>query len=228
MRPSRPVPAAVNASVCVRVGTSAHPTKDALISLIVALPVLMHGWRTIPATMTRYRRITAGSTFFFTIVTYRRRPILCNDAVRAALRQAIHDVRVKRPFSLDALVLLPDHLHCIWTLPDGDSDYSTRWSQIKALVSLACPDQHDGTPLLSRLARARREAGVWQRRFWEHRIRDEADLERHVDYIHYNPVRHGHAAHAGDWPFSTFWRYAREGIYSADWGGVPELGDIGE
>jgi putative transposase len=178
--------------------------------------------------MTRYRRTPAGSTFFFTVVTYRRRPILCDDAVRAALRQAMHAVRVARPFAIDALVLLPDHLHAIWTLPDGDSDYSTRWSQIKALVSLACQDHHDGTPLLSVSARRRREAGIWQRRFWEHRIRDEVDLERHVDYIHYNPVRHGYAAHAGEWPHSTFGRYVIAGVYGPDWAGVPELGSIGE
>jgi putative transposase len=153
---------------------------------------------------------------------------LCEDTARAALRRAIHDVRVARPFTIDALVLLPDHLHCVWTLPDGDGDYSTRWSQLKALVSLAWREQHDETRLLSASARKRREAGVWQRRFWEHRIRDESDLERHVDYIHYNPVRHGHAAHAGEWPYSTFQRYVSEGIYAADWGGAPELGDIGE
>lgn len=178
--------------------------------------------------MTRYRRDAAGSTYFFTLVTYRRRPILCADAVRAALKHAIRDVRGRRPFAIDAFVLLPDHLHCIWTLPDGDSDYSTRWSQIKALVSLACREQHDESPLVSASARKRREVGVWQRRFWEHRIRDEVDFERHADYVHYNPVRHGHAAHACEWPYSTFRRYVEGGIYPRDWGGVPGCGDIGE
>ncbi|HEX9172640.1 MAG TPA: transposase [Telluria sp.] len=178
--------------------------------------------------MSHYRRDAAGSTYFFTLVTYRRRPILCVDSVRVALRHAIQDVRDRRPFVIDAFVLLPDHLHCIWTLPDGDYDYSTRWSQIKALVSLACPGQQDKSPLLSASARRRREVGVWQRRFWEHRIRDEVDFERHVDYIHYNPVRHGHAPHACEWSYSTFQRYVESGIYPRDWGGVPECGDIGE
>jgi putative transposase len=195
---------------------------------MVALPVLMHGWRTIPATMTRYRRITAGSTFFFTIVTYRRRPILCKDAVRAALRQAIHDVRVTRPFSIDALVLLPDHLHCIWTLPDGDSDYSTRWSRIKRNVSRECHQAFHNSLLLTPSARKRREVSIWQRRFWEHRIRDEADFERHADYIHYNPVRHGYAARASEWPYSTFRQYVKRGVYAPEWGEGPESGDFGE
>jgi putative transposase len=178
--------------------------------------------------MSRYRRVTSGSTFFFTLVSFHRRPILCEEAIRAALRQAIRAVRSQHPFSIDALVLLPDHLHCIWTLPDGESDYSTRWSRIKRDVSRECHQAFHDSRLLTPSARKRREVTIWQRRFWEHRIRNDADLERHVDYIHYNPVRHGYAAHASDWPYSTFRQHVERGLYAPDWGGVPESGDIGE
>jgi len=175
--------------------------------------------------MSRFRRATAGSTFFFTVISHRRRPILCDETIRAALRDAIHAVRMRRPFAIDAWVLLPDHLHCIWTLPDGDSDYSARWSQIKHHVSFRCRDAYDDS-LLGRAGKARGEAAIWQRRFWEHRIRDDVDMERHVDYIHFNPVRHGHAVHAATWPYSTFSRYVREGVYPPDWGGAPHLDEL--
>jgi putative transposase len=178
--------------------------------------------------MSRYRRATGGSTFFFTLVSFQRRPILCDEAIRAALRKAIRDVRAHHPFSIDALVLLPDHLHCIWTLPVAENDYSTRWSRIKRNVSWDCRAVFHDDGLLTPSARKRREVGIWQRRFWEHRIRNDADFERHVDYIHYNPVRHGYAAHASEWPYSTFRQYVQRGLYAPDWGGVPESGAIGE
>jgi putative transposase len=176
--------------------------------------------------MTRYRRANAGSTFFFTVVSYHRRPILCDDTVRAALRQAIVDVRAVRPFSIDGWVLLPDHLHCVWTLPDGDCDYSTRWAQIKRSVSRACGASFRGRYRLRESARKHRDAMIWQRRFWEHRIRDELDMERHLDYIHFNPVRHGHVQGPRDWPYSTFHRYVRAGAYPVDWGGGEYLDDL--
>jgi putative transposase len=175
--------------------------------------------------MSRFRRAAGGSTFFFTVISHRRRPILCDSVIRTSLRAAIHAVRAHLPFAIDAWVLLPDHLHCIWTLPEGDSDYSARWSQIKHRVSFNCRDAYDDS-LLGRSGKARGEAAIWQRRFWEHRIRDEADMERHVDYIHFNPVRHGHAAHAAAWPYSTFSRYVREGVYPPDWGGAAHLQDL--
>jgi putative transposase len=169
--------------------------------------------------MSRYRRATAtGSSYFFTVVAYRRQPILCDEAVRDALRTAIEKVRVTRPFTIDAWVLLPDHLHCVWTLPDGDADFSTRWKIIKKDVSLACREDYRRADWMSASKLKHRESTIWQRRFWEHQIRDENDFARHADYIHFNPVKHGHVQQANDWPYSTFHRFVRDGVYASDWG----------
>ena len=172
--------------------------------------------------MSRFRRSITGSTFFFTLVAWRRRPILCDDIIRDALRDAIRTVRARRPFTIDAWVQLPDHLHCIWTLPPDDLEFSQRWSEIKHSVSHACSGRYDG-PGLSVSMRRRRLATIWQPRFWERQIRDENDFGRHVDYIHINPVNHKLVGHASQWPYSSFGRYVREGIYSADWCGPVEL-----
>ncbi|MCA1248508.1 transposase [Massilia sp. MS-15] len=169
--------------------------------------------------MPHYRRALAGSTYFFTVVTHRRRPILCDEPMRIALRSAIGKVRGRLPFDIDAMVLMPDHLHCIWTLPDGDTNFSLRWSQIKHHVSYTCRRLYPATVSASR--QRQRTAAIWQRRFWEHQIRDERDLERHVDYIHYNPVKHGFVQAAFAWPYSTFNRFVRNGMYAVDWGGNP-------
>lgn len=167
--------------------------------------------------MSHYRRAdTAGSSYFFTVVTYRRQPILCDQPLRNALREAIESVRAARPFVIDAWVLLPDHLHCVWTLPQGDADFSTRWAIIKRSVSLACAE-YRRDEWMNPSKTKHRESTIWQRRFWEHQIRDENDYARHIDYIHHNPVKHGHAQHPIDWPYSTLHRYVREGIYPADW-----------
>ena len=174
--------------------------------------------------MPRYRRQFAGSTYFFTVVAYRRRPIFCNPALRTALRQSIYTVRLTRPFTVDAWVLMPDHMHCIWTLPQDDDDYSTRWAEIKRFVSSACRDLH-APSLLTRSGKQRAESTIWQRRFWEHQIRDAFDMEKHVDYIHFNPVKHGHVQQVCDWPYSTFHRYVREGIYAGNWAGSPEVAE---
>ncbi len=142
--------------------------------------------------MSRYRRASAmGGSYFFTVVTYQRRAILCDDFIRNALHAAIEDVWVFRPFIIDAWVLLPDHLHCIWTLPKGDSDFSTRWMMIKRDVSVACRDQYHRADLINDSKKKHRESSIWQRRFWEHQIRDEEDFAQHFDYIHFNPVKHG-------------------------------------
>jgi len=171
--------------------------------------------------MSRYRRATAaGTSYFFTAVAYRRQLILCDEAIRNALRTAIETVRIKRPFVIDAWVLLPDHLHCMWTLPEGDADFSTRWMIIKRAVSLACRDDYRCADWVTASKSIYRESTIWQRRFWEHRIRDENDFARHVDYIHFNPVKHGHAQQAADWPYSTFHRYLRDGVYTHDWAGA--------
>lgn len=171
--------------------------------------------------MSRYRRASAaGSTYFFTVVAYRRQPILCNETVRNALRTAIETVRTSRPFVINAWVLLPDHLHCMWTLPDDDADFSTRWMIIKRAVSLACREDFRRADLMTASKLKHRESTIWQRRFWEHQIRNEDDFARHVDYIHFNPVKHGHVQRAEDWPYSTFHRYVRDGVYAHDWAGA--------
>lgn len=170
--------------------------------------------------MSIYKRsYTTGGTYFFTVVTYSRQPLLTIDPVRKALREAITSVRLTYPFTIDAWVLLPDHLHCIWTLPPGDAEFSRRWSIIKRLVSKQCAEYAEPTENRSHINR--REFSFWQRRFWEHQIRDEANYRNHADYIHWNPVKHGYAATANDWPFSTFHNYVKRGVYSLDWGGCP-------
>jgi len=170
--------------------------------------------------MPRYRRAHDGQTYFFTLVSFRRRPILCSSPIRHALRAALIEVRQRRPFDIDAWVLMPDHLHCIWTLPTDDHDFSTRWALIKRLVAHSCADGVDDgwRPTPSRVKH--RDSIIWQRRFHEHQIRDERDFERHADYLHFNPVKHGHAGSAAAWPFSTFHRYVKEGLYPVDWGGT--------
>lgn len=129
-------------------------------------------------------------------------------------------MRTTRPFAIDAWLLLPDHFHCVWTLPDSDADFSTRWMMIKRTVSLACREDFRRADLMTASKLKHRESTIWQRRFWEHQIRNEDDFARHVDYIHFNPVRHGHVQHAIDWPYSTFHRYVRDGVYTHDWAGA--------
>jgi putative transposase len=175
--------------------------------------------------MSHYRRATTGTSFFFTLVSHRRRPILCDPPIRKALRDAIEAVREFKPFLIDGWVLMPDHLHCIWTLPVDDTDFSQRWSQIKHRVSHACGALYR---MQQSAARSRRgDSTIWQRRFIEHRIRNDVDMERHLDYIHFNPVKHGYAAHAHAWPYSTFGRYVKAGVYARDWGGGPEVEGLG-
>ena len=169
--------------------------------------------------MSRYRRdTTPGATWFFTVVTFNRRPVLCDEPVRMALHDAIVQTRVNRPFHIDAWVLLPDHLHCIWTLPDGDADFPTRWNLIKRRTSGALKNNYFDADAMTASKTSRRELTFWQRRYWEHRIRDERDFERHVDSIHFNPVKHGHVKTPQSWEHSSIHRYQRDGIYPPDWG----------
>jgi putative transposase len=130
------------------------------------------------------------------------------------LRQAYRTVRERRPFETIAICVLPDHVHAIWALPDGDVDFSTRWSLIKSGFSRGLAAQPRSKSKITK-----REKGVWQRRYWEHAIRDEGDLERHTDYIHFNPVKHGHVSRVADWAHSSFHRYVERGDLVADWGG---------
>jgi putative transposase len=159
-----------------------------------------------------------GGTFFFTVVTYRRRQILTQPDSRLILREVISEVRQEYPFIVVAWVLLPDHLHCIWTLPEGDGDFSKRWGLIKAGFSRKVKPLLHRTALMTDSKERHRENTIWQRRFWEHQIRDDEDLLRHLDYIHYNPVKHAMATNPADWPYSTFHRYVTNGLYTANWG----------
>lgn len=163
--------------------------------------------------MSNYRRVwVPGGTYFFTVNLLQRRRCLLVDHIDL-LRDAFRAAKAARPFHLLAIVVLPDHLHCVWRLPEGDADNANRWAQIKSSFSRTLPVDER----ISSRRIARRERGIWQRRYWEHLIRDEDDLRRHVDYVHINPVKHGHARRACDWPYSSFPRWVEAGEYPVDW-----------
>lgn len=171
--------------------------------------------------MPNYRRArTLGGTFFFTIVTYRRQQIFVGDDVINELRNVVKEVKQKHPFQIDAWVLLPDHMHCIWTLPEGDDAYSKRIGMIKAKFTSRVKHKFERSEFITESKIRYRESTIWQRRFWEHEIRGEKDFEHHIDYIHYNPVKHGIVKNVFDWPYSTFHRYVEKGVYSPNWAGV--------
>ena len=164
--------------------------------------------------MTDYRRILIpGATYFFTVNLANRRKTFLIDHIDL-LRDAIRYTRQRHPFLIDAMVVLPDHLHAIWTLPPDDADFPLRWRLIKTWFSRNLPrGEHRRS---SRVDKS--ERGIWQRWYWEHLVRDETDFARHVDYIHWNPVKHGHVARVKDWPYSTFHRFVRDGVLADDWG----------
>jgi len=175
----------------------------------------------------QYRRTDiAGGTYFFTVNLAERKRTLLIDQVNV-LRKAIKKVKQKHPFAIDAMVVLPDHLHMLWTLPQRDHDYPTRLMLIKAGFSRLI----EKGEYRNASRQAKGERGIWQRRYWEHLIRDERDYANHVDYIHYNPVKHGHVERASTWQCSSIHRYIRAGVIERDWGGgkgVPESGGFGE
>ena len=155
-----------------------------------------------------------GGSFFFTVNLADRRQQLLTKHINA-LREAFRYATSRHPLTIDAVVILPEHLHAVWTLPDGDIDFPLRWRLVKTAFSRALPS--DETVSTSRKSKG--ERGIWQRRFWEHTLRDEDDYARHVDYIHFNPVKHGHVGCVRDWPYSSFHRMVREGILPEDWAG---------
>jgi putative transposase len=162
-----------------------------------------------------------GGTFFFTVTLADRSSNLLVDKIDV-FRDVYRSVRIKFPFETIAVCILPDHLHTIWTLPAGDVDYPRRWNLIKGRFSRRLPSV--ATRAASKIAK--REKGIWQRRYWEHVIRDETDLTRHIDYIHYNPVKHGLVSRVCDWPHSSFHRYAGRGDLPLDWAGdMREISD---
>ncbi|WP_300672755.1 transposase [Desulfoluna sp.] len=156
-----------------------------------------------------YRRFyQSGAWYFFTVVTQDRRPLLVEHIDR--LRESFRLCVARYPFEIEAMVVLPDHLHTLWRLPDGDDDFSTRWMVIKRHFSTGMPGYD-----VSFSKAKKREKGIWQRRFWEHIIRDEEDWRRHVDYIHYNPVKHGYVSKPEDWEYSSFQQAVRKGWYES-------------
>ena len=165
--------------------------------------------------MSRYRwiRIDGGVYFFTVTLPDRSSDLLVRQVDR--LRRIYGSVQQRHPFETIAICVLPDHLHALWSLPPGDADFPLRWNVIKSGFTRGLAG--DARRTASKLAR--RERGLWQRRYWEHVIRDEADLERHVDYIHYNPVKHGHVGRVCDWPHSSFHRYVERGLLPLDWAG---------
>jgi putative transposase len=171
--------------------------------------------------MVRYRRnFVPGGTFFFTVTLDDRRSSALIDHV-ALLRNAFRKTRSEQPFGINAIVILPDHLHAIMTLPPGDSDFSGRWRRIKGIFTRSVVAA--GVPVLRDY---RGEYSLWQKRFWEHTIRDNADFERCADYIHFNPVKHGLVSSPAAWPFSSLHRYARAGVLAQDWGGGGLAGNV--
>jgi putative transposase len=170
--------------------------------------------------MPRYLRAhIKGGTFFFTVTLADRSSNLLLERVES-LRQIYRDVQRRRPFETIAMCVLPDHLHAIWRLSDDDADYSLRWNLIKGGFSRGMP----ATVSRSTSKTAKREKGIWQRRYWEHTIRGDEDLARHIDYIHYNPVKHGLVSRVSDWPHSSFHGFVKRGLLPIDWGG--DMNDI--
>jgi putative transposase len=173
--------------------------------------------------MTAYRRnFVAGGSYFFTVNLAERRLRLLTDNI-GLLREAFRYTRHRHKFTIDAIAVLPDHLHTIWTLPEGERDFAVRWQLIKASFSRGLPQGERVSA--SRLRK--RERGVWQRRYWEHTIRNEDDYAQHVDYIHFNPVKQGHVERVAAWPFSSFHRMVRLGLYPEDWAGDAKDYDSG-
>lgn len=164
--------------------------------------------------MPEYRRAKfKGNVFFFTVVLADRSTNLLAEQVDR-FRKVYRTVKERRPFETVAICILPDHIHAVWALPDGDIDFATRWSLIKGGFSRGLEAQPRSESKI-----LKREKGIWQRRYWEHAIRDEADFGKHIDYIHFNPVKHGHVARVADWPHSSFHRYVERGELPLDWGG---------
>ena len=175
--------------------------------------------------MPDYRRNrVAGGTYFFTVNLFDRNSSLLVAQIDT-LRAIVRGVRARFPFHIDAWVVLPDHMHCLWTLPEGDADFPRRWRAIKIGFSKSLPNLEPRSPV--RIERG--ERGIWQRRYWEHTIRDNRDYAAHMDYIHFNPVKHGFVQDPAEWPLSSFQRCVDRGLYPSGWrGSGGELAEAGE
>lgn len=169
--------------------------------------------------MPNYRRwFVPGGTYFFTAVTFQRQPILTSNLAQPILYKAFRDENTRRPFELTAFALLPDHTHTIWTLPEGDTSYPTRWRRIKEQFTRDFLAAGGTEGDVSDSQRTRNERGVWQPRYWEHVVRDDDDFKRCLDYIHWNPVKHGLVPRVRDYPWSSFFKWVELGEYDINWG----------
>lgn len=176
--------------------------------------------------MSDYRRARVpGATYFFTVNLRDRSSDLLIREIDL-LRDTVRATKARHPFHIDAWVVLPEHMHCMWTLPEGDADFALRWKVIKFGFSRRLPSQE----ALSATQHRRGERAIWQRRYWEHLIRDDRDYQRHFDYIHFNPLKHGHVQRVVEWPYSSFHRAERVGLYPRNWcgGAVAEEEGFGE
>lgn len=166
----------------------------------------------------RYKRMKVeGASYFFTLVTHERRKLFAERECVALFESAVSRIRERHPFEVEALVVLPDHLHTLWQLPPGTADYSTRWRLIKEAFTKAYLKRYP-PPNVNPSRRARGEQSLWQRRFWEHLVRDDRDFGDHLDYIHLNPVRHGFVSSPSEWPHSSFSKWVERGVYEPNWG----------
>jgi putative transposase len=175
----------------------------------------------------RYRRLRIdGASYFFTVVIHGRHRLFTDPEAIALFDQAQAHVQCRHRFEIEAQVILPDHLHSIWQLPAGDADFARRWQLIKSTFSHWYLKSHP-KPARSKSREAKQEQAVWQRRYWEHLIRNDEDFGAHLDYIQYNPVNHGLVSAPRDWPYSTFRAWVEKGVYELEWGsaGVPKLPD---
>jgi putative transposase len=190
--------------------------------LIIGLEKTNVGWVTClptkkPQRMPNYKRAYInGGTFFFTVVTYNRIPVFKNEPEIDLLKSCLTEVIQIHPFKIEAIVILPDHIHTLWKLPDDDNDFSTRWRIVKKKFSLKYPGLI--TPLITDSMLKKQEKGIWQRRFWEHLIRDEDDFNLHCDYIHYNPVKHGLVSSPEMWKYSSYNEFVEKGFSPKNWG----------
>jgi putative transposase len=169
--------------------------------------------------MADYRRYwVPGGTYFFTLVTHQRAPVFADEASVQCLREAVAIVQREQPFQFCAAVVLPDHMHFLWSLPPGDSDYAKRIGRLKVLFTRSIRDAGHVDSRDSMSRDKHREGSVWQRRFWEHTLKDEAELSGYLDYIHHNPVKHGWAACPHTWKASSFRHWVSRGLYEIEWG----------
>ena len=170
------------------------------------------------------RKFVPGGMYFFTVVTYQRRRFLTDEIARSSLREAFMEVNRMMPFNIFAIVLLPEHLHMVMQLPPNDAAYPIRWKRIKESFTRRWLERGGRESPVTESERKRGRRGVWQPRYWEHTVRDEPDLERCVDYTHWNPRKHGLVTRVKDWKWSSFSRFVREGQYELNWGGEAPIG----